>query len=42
VTSPDTAEFAVMRAVMRARERYREAAVDTELEGADADPEPDT
>jgi hypothetical protein len=38
----DTAEFAKMRAVMRASEKHREGGVDPELEAADADPEPDT
>ncbi len=36
----DTAEFAKMRAVMRASEKHREGGVDPELE--DADPGPDT
>jgi hypothetical protein len=38
----DTAEFAAMRAVMRASEKHREGGVDPELEDADADPGPDT
>ncbi len=38
----DTAEFAKMRAVMRASEKYREGGVDPQLEVADADPGPDT
>jgi len=38
----DTAEFAKMRAVMRASEKHREGGVDPELEDADADPGPDT
>ena len=37
-----TAEFAKMRAVMRASEKHREGGVDPELEDADADPGPDT
>jgi hypothetical protein len=37
----DTAEFAKMRAVMRASEKHREGGVDPELEVADADPDPD-
>jgi len=37
----DTAEFAKMRAVMRASERHREGGVDPELEDAEADPGPD-
>jgi len=36
----DTAEFAKMRAVMRASEKHREGGVDPELE--DEDPEPGT
>ena len=36
----DTAEFARMRAVMRASERHREGGVDPELE--DEEPEPGT
>ncbi len=39
---PDAAEFAKMRAVMRASEKHREGGVDPELEDADADPGPDT
>ena len=39
---PDAAEFAKMRAVMRASERHREGGVDPGLEDADADPGPDT
>jgi hypothetical protein len=38
----DTAEFAKMRAVMRASEKHREGGVDPELEDADADPAPDS
>ena len=38
----NTAEFAKMRAVMRASEKHREGGVDPELEDADADPGPDT
>jgi hypothetical protein len=38
----DTAEFAKMRAVMRASEKHREGGVDPELEDAGADPGPDT
>jgi hypothetical protein len=38
----DTAEFARMRAVMRASEKHREGGVDPELEDADADPGPGT
>ena len=38
----DTAEFAKMRAVMRASEKHREGGVDPELEDADADPGADT
>ena len=38
----DTAEFATMRAVMRASEKHREGGVDPELEDADADPGPGT
>jgi hypothetical protein len=34
----DTAEFAKMRAVMRASEKHREGGVDPELEVTDADP----
>ncbi len=37
-----TAEFAKMRAVMRASEKHREGGVDPELEDADADPAADT
>jgi hypothetical protein len=37
-----TAEFARMRAVMRASEKHREGGVDAELEDADADPAADT
>jgi hypothetical protein len=37
-----TAEFAKMRAVMRASEKHREGGVDPELEDADADPGPGT
>ncbi len=37
-----TDEFAKMRAVMRASEKYREGGVDPQLEVADADPGPDT
>ena len=39
---PDAAEFAKMRAVMRASERHREGGVDPELEDGNADPGPDT
>jgi hypothetical protein len=38
----DTAEFAAMRAVMRASEKHREGGVDTELEDADAEDDPGT
>ena len=38
----DTAEFARMRAVMRASEKHREGGVDPELEVPDAEPDPDT
>jgi hypothetical protein len=38
----DTAEFAKMRAVMRASEKHREGGVDPELDDADADSSPDT
>ena len=38
----DTAEFARMRAVVRASEKHREGGVDPELEDADADPGSDT
>lgn len=34
----DTAEFARMRAVMRASEKHREGGVDPELEDEDPDP----
>ena len=37
----NTAEFAKMRAVMRASEKHREGGVDPELEVPDADPDPD-
>jgi len=37
-----TAEFAKMRAVMRASEKHREGGVDPELQDADADHDPDT
>ena len=37
-----TAEFAKLRAVMRASEKRREGGVDPELEATDADPGPDT
>ena len=37
-----TAEFAKLRAVMRASEKHREGGVDPELEVADTDPSPDT
>jgi hypothetical protein len=33
-----TAEFAKLRAVMRASEKHREGGVDPDLEDADADP----
>ena len=36
----DTAEFARMRALMRASEKHREGGVDPELEDADADAGP--
>jgi hypothetical protein len=36
-----TAEFAKLRAVMRASEKHREGGVDPELEDADADPASD-
>ena len=36
-----TAEFAKMRAVMRASEKHREGGIDPELEAADEDPDPD-
>ena len=38
----NTAEFAKMRAVMRASEKHREGGVDPELEGADPDPDAET
>ncbi len=38
----DSAEFAKMRAVMRASEKHREGGVDLDLEDADPDPGPDT
>ncbi len=38
----DTAEFAKMRAVMRASEKHREGGVDPELEDTDTDPGSDT
>jgi hypothetical protein len=38
----DTAEFAAMRAVMRASEKHREGGVDPELEDIEPDPGPDT
>ena len=37
-----TAEFAKMRAVMRASEKHREGGVDPELEAGAEDPGPDT
>ena len=37
-----TAEFAKMRAVMRASEKHREGGVDPELEDTDADPGSDS
>jgi hypothetical protein len=37
-----TAEFAKLRAVMRASEKHREGGVDPDLEDADADPASDT
>jgi hypothetical protein len=37
-----TAEFARLRAVMRASEKHREGGVDPELEDTDADSGPDT
>jgi hypothetical protein len=37
-----TAEFAKLRAVMRASEKHREGGVDPELEDTDADSGPDT
>jgi hypothetical protein len=36
-----TAEFAKMRAVMRASEKHREGGLDPELEVTDADPDAD-
>jgi len=39
---PDSAEFAKMRAVMRASEKHHEGGVDPDLQDADADPGPDT
>jgi hypothetical protein len=36
-----TAEFAKMRAVMRASEKHREGGIDPELETADEDPDSD-
>jgi hypothetical protein len=36
----DTAEFAAMRAVMRASEKHREGGVDPELEDTDAEAGP--
>ena len=36
----DTAEFAKLRAVMRASEKHREGGVDPGLEDTDADPAP--
>jgi len=38
----DTAEFAKLRAVMRASEKHREGGVDSGLEATDAGPGPDT
>ena len=38
----DTAEFARMRAVMRASGKHREGGADPELEDADPDPGPGT
>jgi hypothetical protein len=38
----NTAEFAKMRAVMRASEKHREGGVDPDPEDADPDPGPDT
>ncbi len=38
----NTAEFAKMRAVMRASEKHREGGVDPDLADTDADPDPDT
>jgi hypothetical protein len=37
----DTAEFAAMRAVMRASEKHREGGVDPELEDTQAEADPD-
>ena len=37
-----TAEFAKLRAVMRASEKHREGGVDPDLEDTDADPGPET
>ena len=37
-----TAEFAKMRAVMRASEKHREGGVDPEPEVTDTDPDPDS
>ena len=44
VSEPDlshTAEFAKLRAVMRASEKHREGGIDPELEAADEDPDSD-
>ena len=38
----DTAEFARMRAVMRASEKHREGGIDPELEDTEPDASPDT
>ncbi len=38
----EDAEFAKMRAVMRASEKHREGGTDPELDSADTDPAPDT
>jgi hypothetical protein len=38
----NSAEFAKMRAVMRASEKHREGGMDPDLEDADPDPGPDT
>ncbi len=38
----DTAEFAKMRAVMRASEKHREGGVDPELKDTDIDPDSGT
>jgi hypothetical protein len=38
----DNAEFAKMRAVMRASEKHREGGVDPDLEDPDSEPGPDT